>query len=168
MAVNLEHHLAVRRALDEVSETLVEMAQKAIDETRPDRGLKASQLSNLITVAGETSSILVITNFLRYQMGRQGGQVWRGLGDRVISDLEKLPAKADAFLQDLPEEERRHFPIRLARQYLGFLRRYYMWWSKQQQAEGGPHQGRPDPGRSGRPAPPAQPRAEGGPRRDRR
>lgn len=47
------------------------------------------QLRNAVNVAMSTSSVLAVTNFIRYQIGRE--KVWRtqDFGETVIADIEK-------------------------------------------------------------------------------
>ncbi len=93
-----------------------------------------SQLRNLIAVAMETVSPAVVSNFVRYQMGRDtGGKSWRReqggvpLGDRLITELEKgaVAQALDAISSFDGEAERKQLVrMELVRHFLGFASRY--------------------------------------------
>lgn len=126
------------RAIDHQKERLVPAAEKLLEDARVVELRKNdfgdSQLRNLIAVAMETESPAVISNFIRYQMGRDTGRKsWRRdqggvmLGDRLIAELEKgAVAEALDAIASFDGEPRRKQLVRmeLVRHFLGFASRY--------------------------------------------
>ncbi|HEY75748.1 MAG TPA: hypothetical protein G4O00_06155 [Thermoflexia bacterium] len=131
--------IPLRRAIEEISETLVRMADEALSEGRmkalKGRGFKSGQLDNLLGVAMETESPYVVKNWVRYQMGRRSDRSLRGwsetgLGEQVVKDLDALEGDArriarDVFGEETPENIRR-VHIALVRRYVGYLRRWFV------------------------------------------
>lgn len=147
-ALNLAH----RRTIDHSKESLVKAAEELLEKAKvvdiKSKDFGHSQLRNLIAVALETESPAVVTNFIRYQMGRdktgkdergkeKSGKSWSSfpeggdgekLGQRFIDEidsgavqraLENMPAEV---LQD--SELKQLARIELIRHFLGFASRY--------------------------------------------
>ncbi len=126
------------RAIDQSKELLVPAAEKLLDDARVvdlDRNAFGdSQLRNLTAVAMETESPAVVTNFIRYQMGRDPrGRNWANgtsgqrLGDRFIEEIQAGAIK-DA-LGEVPNVKgnpqlEQLARIELVRHFLGFATRY--------------------------------------------
>ena len=99
--------------------------------------LEKNQIRNVLNVAEESHSLAVVTNFIRYQMGRSGtGPAWRhnGFGLRVVEQIESLMGvvhrRAEqglAELPDLPEGAREQVRYELMRYYLGYLNRAFVY-----------------------------------------
>jgi hypothetical protein len=133
--------LLIRKKLDELEDELVRRAEKLVDNnpgitiTRgKGKGLEDSQIRNIIAVANETSSLAVVENFIKYQIGRidKPNEKWRfrekdeaGFGETLLQELRWLrelaasKAEGEVTPQDLE--------IRFARLYLGFLMRYFKY-----------------------------------------
>ncbi len=131
--------LAQMRAIDQSKEQLVPAAEKFLKESGvsgiPKKRFGDSQLRNLIAVANETESPAVVTNFVRYQIGRDSrGQTWRfqsggqSLGERLIEDLSADAGAVREALATVPALEdpltKQLATMELIRQYLGFASRY--------------------------------------------
>lgn len=128
--------------LESQKPTLVKAAEKYLklnpifeaQEGKRKAKISNSQLRNLLAAAQNGSSIEVLINFLRYQIGR-GGRGWPELraGDNLISELERLladiharwPAHAENRQDDLLTLEAKY-----AAQYLGFLIRDFTYRCK--------------------------------------
>lgn len=102
-----------------------------------------NQIRNVLNVAEESPSLSVVTNFIRYQLGRsQTGKDWRhaGFGPQVIKQIEapdgivaqqtktilaqiEKPAEEPEILEDIAQALR----YDLARYYLGYLRRAFVY-----------------------------------------
>nr|MDW8082157.1 hypothetical protein [Candidatus Calescibacterium sp.] len=82
-----------------------------------------SQFRNLQNIASATDSILVLKNFLRYQMGR--GYIDEKVGNQILEeDIKTLKEKAEeiAKQEGLGEgDEFRAFLMEFVRLYLGFF-----------------------------------------------
>lgn len=132
--------LAQRRAIDRCKEQLVPAAETLLNDAGvidiPKKRFGDSQLRNLIAVANETESPAVVTNFVRYQIGRDSrGHSWRfenggkTLGDRLIDDLAADSGAVRGALARVPglDEDplgKQLATMELIRQYLGFASRY--------------------------------------------
>ena len=135
------------RALDLAKEGLVLAAEKLLDDAAvteiPKAKLGDSQLRNLLAVANETESPAVVSNFIRYQMGRDDrGNDWRKvaggttLGDRFLREIEgEGGAIAEALQGDalaaLEGTERQVARIHLIRHFIGFASRYLKYLEPQ-------------------------------------
>jgi hypothetical protein len=106
--------------------------------------MEKNQIRNVLNVAEETRSVAVVTNFVRYQIGRsRTGQAWQhqGFGLHVIDDIEREGRVVDqatrsavTYAQDLiaqrggraeAEELERRARQQFMRYYLGFLNRAF-------------------------------------------
>ena len=124
-----------RRALDLQKENLVKAAEQLLEKGQVARlsrnKLGDSQLKNLLAIANETESPAVVTNFVRYQMGRRkDGWEWQGenrirLGDRLIEAIDNGAVKAavDA-VADLDDVQRQLAKMLMLRHFLGFISRH--------------------------------------------
>lgn len=134
-------NLAHRRAIDHSKESLVTAAEVLLRDANvvaiKPKDFGHSQLKNLIGVALETESPAVVTNFIRYQMGRdRGGKSWsnvpkegdgKKLGDRFIDEINSGAVKLA--LEKVPEalqdsEVNQLARIELIRHFLGFASRH--------------------------------------------
>ncbi|MCS7241277.1 hypothetical protein [Candidatus Caldatribacterium sp.] len=121
LSVKLKH--LVERELD----FIVQLAEKRLtkENTREDRATKKteeSQFRNLQNIASATDSILVLENFLRYQMGRR--YIDEKVGNQILEDIKTLKEKAEeiAKQEGLGEgDEFRAFLMEFVRLYLGFF-----------------------------------------------
>lgn len=139
-------NVAQRQAIDRAKESLVTAAEELL--TKADvvniksKDFGHRQLRNLIAVALETESPAVVTNFIRYQMGRdkldmeKNGKGWANIpkdgdgerlgkrfidvidGGAITSALSTVPGVSqDPELSQLAR-------IELIRHFLGFASRY--------------------------------------------
>jgi hypothetical protein len=139
---------AIRRQMDEV----VRQAARAVQLLKPDgggSGMKENQIRNVLNVAEEGRSVEVVTNFIRYQIGRSSkGQQWqyKGFGLRVIEDIETgivaqaADRAAEQAAQAISEEVdkaalRREAYLELTRYYLGYLNRAFYFCTKVEEAK---------------------------------
>jgi hypothetical protein len=130
--------LTHRRLIDRSKESLVAAAEKLLDDAKVtslrQKDFGHSQLRNLIAIALETESPAVVTNFIRYQMGRdKPGKSWsnqaggKTLGDRFIYEIDKGAVKQA--LESIVDEKKDVdlvplVRIELIRHFLGFASRY--------------------------------------------
>ena len=135
-----------RREIDRAKEGLVEAAERmlndsAILEIRPN-DFGDSQLRNLIAIANETESPAVVTNYIKYQMGRDNHQRgWshpgrgKSLGDSMIHEIENGSImKALNDVNDgaeLEGKQKQLARIELVRHFLGFSSRYLKYLNLQ-------------------------------------
>lgn len=133
-----------RRALDWQKEKLVIAAEALLSEANvvdiPKSKLGDSQLRNLMAIAGETESPAVVTNFIRYQMGRDGrkqhwakpGHTHRAFGDLLIDAIDKgAVEKAVEAVEGLEGVSRQIARMQMLRQFLGFMSRHLKYLEPQ-------------------------------------
>lgn len=112
---------------------LVEEAEKLITNLGGNiANVEASQIRNIMAVANSAPHPAVVTNFIRYQMGRSGapGKAWKdsGLGDKVINAIDRtvreLATDADkaANFGNVDDVQ-----IRMTRLLLGFMNRRFVY-----------------------------------------
>ena len=65
--------LALERAIDRHLDTLVRAAGRTVSLLHDDQAMRENQMRNVVDVAMTTQSLDVVTNFIRYQMGRSAG-----------------------------------------------------------------------------------------------
>ena len=143
--------LALEEAIRHQMDDIVRQAAEAVKLLKPSgekQSLQESQIRNVINVAGESESIAVVTNFIRYQIGRSNrGQQWQynGFGLRVIEDIEAgvvakaardAAAKAASKIKDADQDSlyRRAY-LELTRHYLGYLNRAFVFCTKTAEAK---------------------------------
>ena len=71
--LQVQRELLLRHGIEQHVSTLIERGAEAVRSLRPKSGstpMEESQFRNLLNVALETTSVDVITNFIRYQIGR--------------------------------------------------------------------------------------------------
>jgi len=138
--------LALEEAVRHQMDDIVRQAAEAVKLLKPSgekQSLQESQIRNVINVAGESESIAVVTNFIRYQIGRSNrGQQWQynGFGLRVIEDIEAgvvakaardAAAKAASKIKDADQDALyRQAHLKLTRHYLGYLNRAFIFCTK--------------------------------------
>jgi len=137
--------LALERAIDGQLDEVVRTAGRTVSLLHDEPAMRENQKRNVVDVALSTQSLDVVTNFIRYQMGRSGGnQAWRhhDFGQRVVQELESpegvvhrllttVTAKVQQQVQEADEAEiRREAQLRLVRLYLGYLNRWFYYGSK--------------------------------------
>ena len=135
--------LALQKAVRRQMDTVVRAANAAAGRLEGSN-MEKNQIRNVLNVAEERSGTAVVTNFIRYQIGRsRTGQEWQHqeFGLRVIDDIEREgwvvdQATRDAvtYAQDLisqrgeqadETELERKAREQLVRYYLGFLHRAF-------------------------------------------
>ncbi len=143
--------LALEEAIRHQMDDIVRQAAEAVKLLKPSgekQSLQESQIRNVINVAGESESIAVVTNFIRYQIGRSSrGQQWQynGFGLRVIEDIEAgvvakaardAAAKAAGKIKGADQDSlyRRAY-LELTRHYLGYLNRAFVFCTKTAEAK---------------------------------
>jgi len=140
--------LTMRYALGKETGAIVRAAGSAVRFLAPGTksGLQKSQITNVVAVAAEAPCVEVITNFLRYQIGRsRPKETWqyRGFGLQVIKDIEdeegpvtqaaRRVAKVVAERLRKAEHEAdekelcRDAYLELTRLYLGYLSRCFVY-----------------------------------------
>lgn len=131
--------LHILRKLDLLDHRLVEKATRLVDNTgiagkngKGDEIMQENQLRNVIAVAGETKSVAVVENFVRYQIGRHDEWRHKDFGENLLNDLAELRNTGNTLAKELKEEDvndigEEELTIRLVRRYLGYLARYFKY-----------------------------------------
>ncbi len=142
VSLELALQAAMRRQMDEIVRAANGDAA-LLDGAPRGRGLERKQLSNVLSVAEESQSLLVVTNFIRYQMGRERiGKAWchNNFGQRLvwqIEDPEGVVSRQtiqvlELLLDECKASEAWHKRIsyELMKSYLGYLQRAFVYGSK--------------------------------------
>jgi hypothetical protein len=112
-----------------------------------DSGMDKNQIRNVLNVAEESQNMAVVTNFIRYQLGRsQTGPAWRknGFGLRVIEQIEAPDGivaqqtraavkRAKERVAEIPSEVIDDLQYELMRHYLGYLNRAFVYGKETRQ-----------------------------------
>lgn len=97
--------------------------------------LKSTQMRNLVNVAKEAPHVAVISNFLRYQIGRDNRQSNWGsnqFGSRLIEEIGKIKTIAEKVKEETAAASGEMFDaeeihLELVRQFLGYLNRHFVF-----------------------------------------
>jgi len=137
--------LAMRYALAREAGAIVRAAGSTISFLAPGKksGMQKSQLDNVVAVAAEAQCVDVITNFVRYQIGRLSPWRYKGFGLQVIKDIEeeqgpvvqaakRVAAEVAERLREAKYEADekelcREAHLELTRLYLGYLTRCFVY-----------------------------------------
>ena len=142
--------LALQEALRHQLDPLVHQAEQdaALLE---GSGMKENQIRNVLNVAEESQSLAVVSNFIRYQMGRRDTKdAWqhkrRGIrfGDQIIKQIEGpdgiVAQQAQAAVKraakrvaEIPQETLNELRYELMRYYLGYLNRAFIYGKETRQ-----------------------------------
>lgn len=123
--------LLIRRKLDEIDDDLVRLATKRVDDTgiagkqNGKEIMQDKQLRNVIAVADDTESVPVVENFIKYQIGRHDQWRHQEFGEKLLEDLRTLQERTDKLADD--KVTAKDLAIRLARRYLGYLMRHFVY-----------------------------------------
>jgi len=140
----VRRNLAFEKAIGQELDGVVRAAAKTVQLLAPARAseMRENQIRNVVSVAVETPSVEVITNFIRYQMGRSSqGKTWlyNNFGQAVISDIEGPVGEAAVRVADevtakVGGVDRKTIckdaHLKLARFYLGYLNRCFYYGDK--------------------------------------
>jgi len=143
---------AIRKQMDPI----VRQAAEAVKLLKPESGSKQSgmrenQIRNVLNVAEESDSVEVVTNFIRYQIGRSSSdKQWQynGFGLQVVHDIEEgvVAERAEVVGQQAAERIEASGDtadaealcaeayVALTRFYLGYLNRAFYFCDKTQTA----------------------------------
>ncbi len=144
--------LVLEETVRQQMDPIVRRAAEAVKLLKPksereQSNMRENQIRNVLNVVEESRSIEVVTNFIRYQIGRSGGgRQWQynGFGLRVIEDIEKgvvakharaTGAQAAARIEELggeadAQELCAKAYVELTRYYLGYLNRAFYFCDK--------------------------------------
>jgi hypothetical protein len=149
--LQVRRELLLRHGIEEHVSTLIEKGAEAVRSLRPKSGstpMEESQFRNLLNVAMETTSVDVITNFIRYQIGRFPN-VWGSkdgeFGPTLIRDIERgdVLQAAEKITNDVRTglgtdpggEVFQRAYLRLTRLYLGYAMRTFAYCKKREDAK---------------------------------
>jgi hypothetical protein len=98
--------LLVDEMIDQASSMEVDVAKRIIEAYfAGNHKLERKQMSNLVAIAGETGSVPIVEDFVRYQMGRDTNRrTWnaghpKSLGNSILDHLKELKNSATALLE---------------------------------------------------------------------
>jgi hypothetical protein len=134
----LETRKAIKRQVDgliRAAAEKVKLLRVPPKQNEPQQtNMKESQLRNLLNVAIASDSIEEVTNFIRYQMGRDSHkQTWlhEGFGEAVIKDIEADAVRkaVKAVMEEVKEADPIEVRSQLISLYLGYLNRCFVYAS---------------------------------------
>lgn len=138
----MRYHLHIQRGVDGRLNTLIRSARALLDEflAKGRWDMENHQLSNLLSVCGETDSAEVVIGYVQYQIGRDDKRrnwAWQDFGEALIKQLQERRDEAKAVVQQVVGKTQYTSPnleieidrvwMLLIHQYTGHLRRYFVY-----------------------------------------
>jgi hypothetical protein len=126
--MEVKDRINIEKEVEKLKSDLVNDAENLIrdKEIWREDGLKEAQFRNLMNVANSTTSVPVITNFIKYQIGRSKvdkGWNYKKFGELFIQLINNLKSKSEKsspeYLLDVW--------IRLTRLLIGYMIRAYKY-----------------------------------------
>jgi len=117
--------LEIEKRLDD----LIGDAQELVKETEVYKRVEESQIRNLLEIASSVDSVKALEVFIQYQMGR--GKLPPDFGDRLIEKIKDLGEKSEEITRQRPQE-RKEVWLKMIRQYLGYMNRYFVYKRKEE------------------------------------
>jgi hypothetical protein len=126
--------LKARRAIEGQLDELIRAASRNVMRLNGSQ-MEKSQIRNLVNVAAASKSIEEVTNFIRYQIGRDiRGSAWahEGFGKAVIADIEtgQVRESLKAVFKTEPGADLIAVRSELIALYLGYMNRCFVYASK--------------------------------------
>jgi hypothetical protein len=130
--------LAVQQAIARQLDELIRAGSRNVKLLEGSE-MKESQIRNALNVAATSQSIEEVTNFIRYQIGRDtrkltwarkaGGQ---SFGTAVIADIEtgQVQRALEAVIREVPNADPVAVRSKLIALYLGYLNRCFIYADK--------------------------------------
>jgi hypothetical protein len=124
--------LAVRRAIQRQTDELIRAATRNVAYLR-ETGMEENQIRNVVNLAAATLSSEEVTNFIRYQIGRNPRN-WEDFGKAVIKDIETGAVKKalDEVMEVAPSADSIQVRADLISRYLAYLNRRFIYAKKTQ------------------------------------
>jgi hypothetical protein len=144
--------LVLDNLIDREMNKVVETARSLMENYfKGKHRLERKQLSNLVGVTGETRSVAVVADFVRYQMGRdERRQSWRAgqppFGGAVLEQINNLKAQAERLVNQAtgqgitpPNRETEIDRVwwTLVRRFAAYLEHSFVYYDKTRQRGGG-------------------------------
>jgi len=140
----ISHELALQASIRRQMDAIVRAANAdaaLLEGAGESEKMEKNQIRNVLNVAEESRSLAVVTNFIRYQMGRSGtGPAWRykNFGLQVIEQIESpkgvvarqtatVLERARKQTGEIPPEKTDVVRYDLMRYYLGYLHRAFYY-----------------------------------------
>jgi hypothetical protein len=123
--------LSVRKAVEGQVDGLILAGSRNVAKLQGSE-MRESQIRNLVNVAAASKSVEEVTNFIRYQIGRDvRGNTWahNGFGKAIIADIQtgQVRAALEAVLREVPEADIVSVRSELIALYLGYLNRCFIY-----------------------------------------
>ncbi len=138
VADSIKLEMALHKAVDHQLDAIVQAAVR-VAKLLEGGAMRENQLRNVLDTALNTTSLELVANFIRYQIGRSSDWQRNNFGEEVIAALGKggpvdlaaaLAAQEVAGKSDdsaLSDVHRRHAHLLLARRFLGELNRAFLY-----------------------------------------
>lgn len=129
----METSLAVNKAIEGLLDNLIRAAAKQVPKANGAADQRSkTQIRNLVNVAEHTQSLEVVTNFIRYQIGRNTA-LWQqnSFGMGIIGDIERKDGIVQTSLKlveaQVPGADLKAARARIIMLYTGYLNRIYVY-----------------------------------------
>lgn len=124
--------LKLQAEIDKCIGELVQLGERIIGELgNKVCKVEASQIRNVMAVANSAPHPAIVTNFIRYQMGRKGspGEAWKdtGLGEKVITAIDKDVRRLAKQAAGNANGDVDEVQARMVRLFLGFMNRCHVY-----------------------------------------
>lgn len=123
-------NVELKQKIDEELDWLIEDGKKLIDdnwESIKKEKVEENQMRNLLEMATTSDSLKALELFVQYQMGRN--KLPKYFGNQLIQKINVLTNKANELSKD-HSEHKKEVLLRLIRQYLGHMNRYFVYRKK--------------------------------------
>jgi hypothetical protein len=127
--------LAARKAVSDQVDDLIRAASRNVTKLQGAEEMRESQIRNLVNLAAGSRSLEEVTNFIRYQIGRDTkGKTWshNGFGKAVIADIEsgQVRKSLEVVVAGVPGADLVTIRSELIALYLGYLNRCFVYASR--------------------------------------
>ena len=122
--------LSLRGAIQRQIDGLIRAAAKNVALLK-GTDMEENQIRNVVNLAGTTTSMEEVTNFIRYQIGRKRRE-WEDFGKAVIKDIESgaITSALGVIMERVPKADPIEVRAELTSRYLGYLNRCFVYAKK--------------------------------------
>ena len=125
--------LRINQSIEQHIGAIVHQAEEFLNQFHPQnmdltKLAKPTQIRNLVNIAKEAPHAAIITNFIRYQIGRDKKPIDRRFGEGLIRQLDSLSELARSISQQAGDEHRIDaIHIELVSRFLGYMNRHFVY-----------------------------------------
>ncbi|VVB88730.1 Uncharacterised protein [uncultured archaeon] len=123
-------NIELKQKIDDELDWLIEDGKKLIDdkwESIKKENVEEAQMRNLLEMGTTSDSLKALELFIQYQIGRR--KLPKDFGNQLIQKINVLTNKASEISKN-HSEHKKEVLLRLVRQYLGHMNRYFVYRKK--------------------------------------